>query len=145
MRMYILINVLYIYKIISILIISSDIVFRGRIFFRMIRCYFSCEDIPDKITKEGGKKEAFQREEQRWISRFERKINFRHSRRIIDYPILAANLFDLFSTGKKSWNTTYVAGTFIFFFFPFRKIPRNEYVFQEESRVNDVFDEKKKK
>lgn len=32
-----------------------------------------------------------------------------------------------------------------FFFFPFRKIPRNEYVFQEESRVNDVFDEKRKK
>lgn len=56
MRMYILINVLYIYKIISILIISSDIVFRGRIFFRMIRCYFSCEDIPDKITEEGEKK-----------------------------------------------------------------------------------------
>lgn len=58
MRMYILINVLYIYKIISILIISSDIVFRGRIFFRMIRCYFSCEDIPDKITEEGEKKRS---------------------------------------------------------------------------------------
>ena len=45
-----------------------------------------------------------QREEQRWISRFERKINFRHSRRIIDYPILAANLFDLFSARKKKRN-----------------------------------------
>lgn len=103
---------------------------RGRIFFRMIQCYFSCQDIPDKITEEARRKKkkgAFQREEQRWISRFERKINFRHSRRIIDYPILAANLFDLFSPGKKPWNTTYAAETFVF---SPRKIPRNEYVFR---------------
>lgn len=48
-----------------------------------------------------GERNELQREEQRWISRFERKINSLHSRRIIDYPILAANLFDLFSAKKK--------------------------------------------
>lgn len=118
---------------------------RGRIFFRMIRCYFSCEDIPDKITEEARreKKEAFQREEQRWISRFERKINFRHSRRIIDYPILAANLFDLFSRKKIVEYNLCCWNFHFFFFFSFRKIPRNEYVFRE-SRINDVFDEKQK-
>lgn len=95
---------------------------RGRIFFRMIRCYFSCEDIPDKITEEARreKKEAFQREEQRWISRFERKINFRHSRWIIDYPILAANLFDLFSPGKNRGIQPMLL-EFSFFFFPLEK------------------------
>lgn len=72
--------------------------FSRKIFF-FLRKYFR-QSRERKKKRRLEKKDMDQREEQRWISRFESKINFRESLRDIDYPILAVNLFDPFSAER---------------------------------------------
>lgn len=72
--------------------------FSRKIFF-FLRKYFR-QSRGRKKKRRLEKKDTDQREEQRWISRFESKINFRESLRDIDYPILAVNLFDPFSAER---------------------------------------------
>lgn len=77
---------------------KRDSYFSRKIFFSL-RKYFR-QSGGRKKKRRLEKKNMDQREEQRWISRFESKINFRESLRDIDYPILAVNLFDPFSAER---------------------------------------------